>query len=460
MNNKKEKDLSLIQKLGYGVGDAGSNFSWTFIASFFLIYCTNTLGISAAVVGTLLMFSKVLDGISDVFMGSIIDKTHHKMGKARFWYFVSAFPTVIFTFILFNIPGTFNDTTKYVYVFIVYTLIGAVFYTMNNIAYTSLSALCTKNPKDRVQMGSFRTIFAIAAVLVMSYVTTNLVDTFGGGQKGWRMVSLIYAAISLVLLLIPVFAVKELPEEELEGEVQSNTSKENISVLQSFRLLLKNKYFIMILVLYLVFYLAGGITSGMGIYFATYQLGNPALLGTLSMVSMVPILIVMPILAGFTSKFGMRNVCIAGHAIGIVGMIFIMIGGLQANFTFILIGFIIKSFGSAPQSGTMAAITAEADEYSYLKYGHRITGTIFSCSSVGIKIGTGLGTALTGFLLDWGGFDGTADVQTAGALATINWSYLLSQAVLPIVCIIIFYFLKVEKENKQLRSKAAERSRQ
>ena len=81
-----------------------------------MIYCTDTLGISAAAIGTVLMFSRVLDGISDVVMGRVIDATHSKMGKARFWYFVSSFPTAIFTFILFNIPGNFSDTTKYVYI--------------------------------------------------------------------------------------------------------------------------------------------------------------------------------------------------------------------------------------------------------------------------------------------------------------------------------------------------------
>lgn len=76
----------IFTEIGYGVGDAGSNLCWSFIATFIMIYCTNTLGISAAAVGTLMMLSKILDGVSDVLMGRIIDATHHRMGKARFWY--------------------------------------------------------------------------------------------------------------------------------------------------------------------------------------------------------------------------------------------------------------------------------------------------------------------------------------------------------------------------------------
>lgn len=79
--SNKKKHLSMGKKIGYGLGDFGANFCWTFVASFIMIYCSNTLGISTAIVGTILMVSKILDGFSDVIMGRIIDKTQHKMGK-------------------------------------------------------------------------------------------------------------------------------------------------------------------------------------------------------------------------------------------------------------------------------------------------------------------------------------------------------------------------------------------
>ena len=254
--------------------------------------------------------------------------------------------------------------------------------------------------------------------------------------------------------LVPVFSVKELPEEELKDDAESDDAGKNteISFLKGLGLLLKNKYFLVILVLYLVMYLASGITGGMGIYFATYQLGDASLLGLISMAGMLPVVIALPFVPQITTKFGMRNSAIIGHAIGTVGGIMIIVGGLGANFTLVLVGLIIKAIGSAPQTGALTAIIAEAGEYSYLKTGYRITGTIYSCASVGVKVGTGLGTALCGFLLDLGGFDGTAAVQTATAISTINWSYLLASALVPILSIVVFYFLNVEKENKKLRN--------
>lgn len=261
MSNSNEKGLPFYKKIAYGVGDFGSNYCWTFIAGFVMLYFTNILGVSAGVVGTLMMVSKILDGITDVFMGRIIDCTRSKMGKARFWLFVSTFPLCISVFLLFNVPGTFTDTTKYIWIFIVYTLMGAVFYTMNNIAYSTLMALVTRKAKDRVSMGSIRFIFAFGALILINSYTMKLVEIFGGGQAGWRAVSIIYSVICFVGLMIPVIVLRELPEEQLDSLRQENKEKreKKENFFEGFSILLRNKYFYLLLFANLVSYLLQGI---------------------------------------------------------------------------------------------------------------------------------------------------------------------------------------------------------
>lgn len=448
--NKSNESLPLWRKIGYGVGDAGANFCWTLIGSFIMIYCTNTLGISASVIGTLMMVSKLLDGFTDVIMGRIIDMTHNKMGKARFWYFVSILPVAVLTFFIFNVPASFTENTKYVYIFIMYTLIGAIFYTMNNIAYSSLTALCTKNPEDRVQMGSFRFVFSLIAVIGMSSVTMNLVEVFGGGQHGWTTVALIYSILCAVFLLVPFFCVKELPQDQHDPTKGKEEKKESLGFGKSVSLLFHNKYFILILILYLVYYLTTGIQNSIGVYFARYNLGNDSAFGVLTMASMVPLVILLPFVSVITKRFGMQKSTLYGRAIGLVGNIITVAGGLNGNFTLVLVGLVIFSIGLTPQTGALNALIAEADEYSHLKYGHYNTGMIFSCSSVGIKIGSGLGTAIIGFMLDLSGFNGTIEVQTATALSTIQWGYLLPGIISSVVGLIIFAMMDVEKKNAEL----------
>lgn len=450
-NEKSYIRLPLWKKLAYGVGDFGANYCWSFIAGFILIYCTNTLGISAAVIGTIMMLSKILDGISDVIMGQVIDRTKCRFGKARFWMLVSALPVGISTFLLFTVPASFTENTKYAYIYIMYTLMGAVFYTMNNIAYSTLSALATKNNKERVEMGSYRFVFAITAMLIINSTTMPMVEAFGGGQKGWTVVALIYSVICVVCLLVPVLCIKELSQEELEEtKIQSvGTEEKKLGFWKSFSYLLHNKFFIIILFLYLVDYLMNGITGGVGVYYATYILGDAALLGILSMARLLPKIVLLPFVPKLTEKIGMRTASMLGCILSLGGAVLAYFG--RTSFVIVCIGMVIESIGWAPKTGSLNALIAATDDYSYLKHGHRMTGTMFSCSSMGMKVGTGLGTALCGWLLTFGGFDGMAKIQTEQAIATIGNMYILPVVFGMIVTVALFYFLNVEKVNKELR---------
>lgn len=454
MKNSNEKGLPLIKKIAYGVGDFGSNYCWTFIAGFAMLYFTNVLGVSAGVVGTLMMVSKVLDGITDVFMGRIIDSTHSKMGKARFWLFVSTFPLCISVFLLFNIPGTFTDNTKYVWIFIVYTLMGAVFYTMNNIAYSTLTALVTKNPKDRVGMGSIRFMFAFGALILINSYTMKLVEMFGGGQTGWRAVSILYSVICFVGLMIPVIVLRELPEEQLDSlrqeQKEKRDNKENF--FEGFRILLRNKYFYLFLFANLVSYLMQGVQNGLGIYFMTYKMNDAGLLGAMSMAGVVPTIILLLFIPNLAGKFGVRNAALAGSFLVVIGSVVRAWGGYGGIVPIMLLGAVLAGAGGAPAAGAGNALVAAADDYSQMKFGKRVTATLYSCSSIGIKVGTGLGTALTGILLDFGGFDGMAAVQTEKALAVIENTYLLTPILAAIIGVIVYIFMNVEKENKKLKT--------
>ncbi len=450
MSNNKVKDgLSLGQKLGYGIGDLGANFCWTFVGAFLIFYCEGTLGLNAAIIGSLIAVSKVLDGFTDIFMGQIIDRTHSKMGKSRFWLFVSTFPLAIFTYFIFNIPASFTENTKYVVLFISYTLLGAVFYTMNNIAYSTLMALSTKNPKDRVQMGSFRYIFAMVAGIVIQYVTVNLVNSFGGGQAGWRMVALIYSVICFVILMIPVLVIRELPEEELnEGRVNTANAEEKPKFLETMKMLVTNKYFMLILCYYFFMYLLSFTSSSLTVYYCTQVIGSTTAMGSIAMVSYVPTVLVLTFVASITKKYGVRRSAFVGHCIALLGVTICFVGGMffKNPLMFVLIGLFIRGLGMAPMSGSINALIAAADDYNELKTGRRMTGTFFSCSSVGIKVGTGLGTAVSGFIID------AAVNDPANAITIYKLGYLLPTLLFPIMTLIVLSFMDVEEQTAKLRA--------
>jgi GPH family glycoside/pentoside/hexuronide:cation symporter len=258
-----------------------------------MIFLTDTVGMNAGVVGTLIAASKLLDGVSDIFFGSLIDKTHTKMGKARPWMFYGYFGCALCLVAIFCIPADLGATAQYAWFFIAYTLLNAGFYTANNIAYSALTALITKNNHERVQMGSIRFMFAFGTSMLIQTITVGLVAKFGGGAAAWRTVAVIYAIVGVISNTLSVLSVKELsPEELAEGEAGKEEKKEEekYSLADAFRLLIRNKYYLMICAAYILMQIYSA-TLNMGIYYMTYVLKNANLLGVFSWAINIPMII-------------------------------------------------------------------------------------------------------------------------------------------------------------------------
>ena len=298
---EEKKYLKWYNKVGYGSGDIAGNVVFAFLSSFIMIYLTNTVGLNAGVIGSLIAVSKVLDGISDVIFGSMIDKTHTKMGKARPWMLGAYFGCAITLIAAFSVPTTMGRTSQYIWFFITYLLLNAGFYTANNIAYSTLTALITKNGKERVQMGSIRFMFAFGTSFIIQTITVDLVQKLGGGAAGWRTIAIIYAIIGLISNTITVFSVKELPEEELRD---GNTEKaeEKYSLIGSIKMLIHNKYYLVILVVDILRQTYSAIIN-MGIFYMTYVLGKAELLGTFSGAINLALIVGLAFLPSLVAKF-------------------------------------------------------------------------------------------------------------------------------------------------------------
>ena len=453
----EKKYLKWYQKLAYGSGDLASNCSYGLVSSFVLLYLTGTLGLNSAIIGSLMLASKILDGISDVIFGTLIDRTHSRMGKARPWMLFGQVGVSACLFLLFAIPAG-STTMQYIYFFIVYTALNAVFYTANGIAYASLVALITKNNNERVQLGSFRFMFAVVTNIVMGFCVTGMVEKFGGGAAGWRTTALIFAVIGLVVNTISCLAVKELPEDELNdngdneaaAEAEAIREEKKLGFMETAKILLHNKYYLMILAIYIVYYIMSNLTTGAGAFCATYYWGDGGLLGQFSMMKMFPVIIALAISPALIKKVGsMQKVNFWGYAISCVLGIPMIFFAMQKNLSMFLLFMFIKGIFAGMLSGSLNALIAEASGYTTRTTGIRMDGMMYSCSSLGVKVGGGIGTAAVGWLLALGGFDGTAAVQSAGAIRMIFNLYITFPFIIGIIITVLLAFLDVEKANKQ-----------
>lgn len=477
MEMREKAYLKWYNKIGYGSGDIAGNVIYALLSAFVMIFLTDTVGMNAGIIGSLIAASKLLDGVSDIFFGVLIDKTSTKMGKARPWMFYGYFGCAICLVAIFCIPANISAFAQYTWFFVAYTVLNAGFYTANNIAYSALTALITKNNQERVEMGSIRFMFAFGTSMLIQTITVSFVAAFGGGAAAWRTVAIIYAVVGLISNTISVMSVRELSPEELagneinpvvydkqikEGELEqvaeelkgeAQTGEDKYSLGAAFKLLVQNKYYLMIVVSYLLMQIYSA-TLNMGIYFMSYVLKNANLLGAFSWAINIPMIVGLLMTPMLVQKWGgMFRLNKMGYIIGSLGRILVVVAGYMGSVPLMLASTAIAALGMSPLQGNMNALIATCSEYTYLTTGKRVDGTMYSCTSFGTKVGGGIGTAVAGWLLALSGYVGGAKVQSAACMNMLHILYLWMPMVLTILITLILRGLNVEKAVVEQKEK-------
>lgn len=449
MENKKY--LKWYNKVGYGAGDVAGNVVYAFLSTFVMIYLTNTVGLNAGIVGTLIAVSKLFDGVTDIFFGTMIDKTKSRLGKARPWMLYGYIGCAVALAAIFMIPTELGQFAQYAWFFIAYTLLNAVFYTANNIAYSALTSLVTKNSRERVEMGSYRFIFAFSTSLLIQSVTLAFVERLGGGAAGWRTVAIIYAIIGLIVNTISVFSVKELPEEEL-NENGVGGVEEKYTLIDGAKLLFSNKYYVMISATYLLQQIYTAMLN-VGLYYMLYVLMNENIFPAFSWANNIPLIIALVITPSLVEKWsGMYKLNLSGFILSVIGRILVIVAAYMGSIPLMLLFTAVAAFGTGPWQGDMNAVIAACSEYTYLTKNKRVDGTMYSCTSFGLKLGGGLGVAITGWLLDFSGFDGKLAVQPQSCIDMLHIMYLWIPVFVLIVIAFIMSKMNVEQANAELKA--------
>jgi len=173
-----EQKLSLKEKIAYALGDASANIAWRGVSTFLIIFYTDVFGLTPATVGTLMLVARTSDGVSDVLMGVVGDRTQSKYGKFRPWILWSALPLGIILSLLFTCPESWSIPWKIAYAYTTYILFTLI-YTANNIPYGALMAVMTGDDKERTSIGSFRMVGAFAGGMLVQGTLLFLVTYFG-----------------------------------------------------------------------------------------------------------------------------------------------------------------------------------------------------------------------------------------------------------------------------------------
>ncbi len=408
--------ISIREKIAYGLGDTASNIIFQTVMMFLLLFYTDVMGLSPAVVGTMFLVVRIIDAITDPLMGNLADKTHTKWGQFRPYLLWLALPFAAISILTFTTPDLAGNS-KVIYAFVTYTLL-MITYTAINIPYCGLGGVITADAKERVTVQSYRFVFAMLGGVIVASATMPMVQWFGQGDaaKGYQLTMVAMSCLGFVLFLLCFLGTKERIEAP---------NNQNLSMRASLNSLWQNDQW-RILCLASFYLLTGQVLRlTLAVYYVKYFLGREDLITAFLTLGVIGSMIGCALAQPLAKRVCKIKAYIALQTISaIICLSSVLISPDQVVLAFV--AFIAWKFFLDMASPLLWAKMADTIDYGHKKSGLRITGLVYSGVIFFIKMGVAIGGALAGWLLTF--YDYQADVQQTEAT---QQGILLSFTVLP-----------------------------
>lgn len=463
-HNDPEASLGWGERIGFGAGRFGFQLINAVIGSFMTIYFTNVAFLDAGIIATIIASSKVFDGISDLIVGNIVDRTKSPMGKGRVWLFRMCIPFAIATVLLFFVPQNWPDMLKYVYVFLMYNLVNAVFMTFMFVPYFSMISLVSRNGYERGLLGNISEIFSTLGSIAINTFFVTMLTKFSSSveniytQRAFTVTMIIICIVMVAIVLLCVAFTKErVTDEGSEGAQGAEHKEEKVDTAAALKALFTNKYWlIMILAMFTVFFVVIMYSVG-AVYYAQYVLEDMGMFSWMANSISIAQFAVMFITPFFMKKFGKRAIYTLG--MGMLSVGFLGFGLFGTTIPMMILFNVLKGAGLGMAGGMSLGMLADSITYGKMKTGVDAVGMGNAASSAAQKLGMGLGTAVLGWILSGAGFDATLDAQGIAQPESVvtaiqflyNWIPLILCAV---VFIIMLFFFDLEKKMAQMNVEA------
>nr|WP_286672466.1 glycoside-pentoside-hexuronide (GPH):cation symporter [Cohnella hashimotonis] len=429
-------------------GDAAGQFALNISSGLLGIityYYTDIVGVSAGIVGTIMLMTKAIDAFADVGMGVLVDRTRSKHGQARPWLLWMMGPLLLSILLLFSVPDIGHDA-KIVYAVATNILFFVFVYTPLSIPYVSLMALTTRSPVDRGLMGAYRAGFGYLAGMLVAVGFVPIVNAMGGGRHEWTLLAAIFGALAALGVYIAFKSTKE--KYNTQALKDSGEVKKTLSLGASFRLLFTNRYWLIIFSAGLLSQILFGLSATSGMYYAKYVWGDVNLVSIMGGIGLIPVAVVFLASGPLMKRIGKRNTAILGLIIGSFGIAIRMFD--PDSVTLGLIGSLVQAFGLIPLMIVLGPMNADTIEYGEWKHGQRIVGLTNSVNGFGGKIGAALGTAVIGWMLAWGHYVEGATVQGQAAKQMIIAFNLYIPLVIYVAIAVLLFFFSLEKQYTRI----------
>lgn len=466
LSRVKHDDVKAKEKwLGYLLGPAGALLLNAVLATYLNVYYTDVLKLTSVWGGVFLavfpVVSKVIDAITNVIMGYIIDHTKTAQGKARPWLLLSAPLLTVSGILLFVVPES-NQTVQVIWVMLSYNLFYSFAYTIFNMSHNLMVPLSTRNTEQRGSLSVFNQIATImmSGILVALIFPMVIMPMLGVDKSKWIVTMSILSIIALPLTLLEYYFTKErVTLEDIDKEVEKVPYKKLLKAIFT------DKFMVLIL-LYFLIYTVGSQFKNLGlVYYCNYVLGtyNDGTTQTLiSVIGGIPLGIGIFAVWPLAKKFGKRNLTMGGFVLYAIGSAICWIA--PSNMVVVLIGQFIKNIGGLPCCYVFMALFADILDHIEWKHKFRVDGIAMSIYNIIAVSSVGIVTGIFNMLLAKAGYvapsliDGVtvAAQQSESVKNVITFSFVGLETFTAVALVVILAFIGVEKgiEKKQAEIKA------
>ncbi|MFC3092918.1 MFS transporter [Alteromonas sediminis] len=497
----QKPQLTLQEKVSYALGDAAANLVWRGALAYLAVFYTDTFGISASAAALLFLVVRLSDGITDIIMGMIADRTNSRWGKFRPWIFISTPFLGLFMVLCFTTPD-WSEQDKLIYAYVTY--IGLTLaYTFNNVPYSALMGVMTSSDVERTSLSGFRFAGAFLGGLFVMGFLPDMVAYFGNGNdaQGYQYSMYVFSGILMFLMLVTVVGTKErvncvsssslplsreitdlckqlpfillpllaitlffyyrsLPTFGFLIAVGISTTwvikkllhqpdEQRSRAQQDMVDLLMNKPWLILLAMGFLTMMFNGIKYGVIAYYFKYFIGDELLAGKYFVALLVVSVVGALCTEFFVKLWGRKYVfIIALLASAILTSALYWVGADQIGLLFIL--GCAAEFFAAMMPTLFFSMLGDAADYSEWKTGRRATGLVYSAGTFVQKTGGGFAGALVLVVLASYGYNGMDPVTTTHAVPgmLLLMSFIPSLFAVIGACVMLAYPIDSQMQSK------------
>lgn len=437
------KPLKRPEMFVFCLGFGANTFVNMMCGQYLPIFWAKIMLLPTAAMSIIFLISRIFDGVSDIYIGFMVNGTKSRYGRARPWLLWMALPGLLSMSALFFVPSL-SETGLIIYAFITYNCVAFFISTALTIPITSLLSMITGDPEKQIKMNMLGMGVCTALTVLGNWYILDIIEAMGGGQQGyWRFFTL----IAFIAMGVHILAFWGTRERVARSEAQK---ADQISIMEVLKYLLANKWF-MVIILFTAFMMLYPGFMGINPFYMEYIMKKPDLIGPYTSIMYIAMFITLTGASPIVPRVGKINAAFIGMFMQLVGNLLPLAD--ISSVPLLMVASVLRGAGPALLLGVNLTFLCDVVDYGEWKTGKRLEGIVFAGSSMGGKIGLGLGGAILSRMLTIGGYVGDAATQSQPALnaitITFTWWYSLGS----IACTIILFFLRrLGRQMPQIRA--------